>query len=160
MSPNTTVTYLVILAIFFLPSSPSFCISSNAGIAIVISCMMMEDVIYGVTLSANTDICKKDPPVKEFRRLNESPNVLFKYAVTWAVSIPGIGSCDPKRTTIRMITVNASFFLSSLFLNAFVNAFAILNHLGFSSKSFDLFFCPCTESICFYCKFLCEFSTA
>ena len=40
--------------------------------------MMMEDVIYGVTLNANTDICMKEPPVKEFNRLNESPNVLFK----------------------------------------------------------------------------------
>ena len=35
--------------------------------------MMMDDVIYGVTFNAKTDIDSNDPPVKEFSRLNESP---------------------------------------------------------------------------------------
>ena len=61
------VTYLVIDAIFFLPSSPSFCISSNLGIAIVRSCIMIEDVIYGVMLSAKRDILSNEPPVKALR---------------------------------------------------------------------------------------------
>ena len=60
---SATVRYLVYSAIFFLPSSPSFCISSSLGIAMVISCIMMEDVIYGVMLSANSDMLEKDPPV-------------------------------------------------------------------------------------------------
>ena len=42
---NQSVTYLVISASFFLPSSPSFCISSNLGIAIVNNWMMMEAVM-------------------------------------------------------------------------------------------------------------------
>ena len=45
ISARPTVTYLVIAAIFFLPSSPSFCISSSFGIAIVRSCMMIDDVM-------------------------------------------------------------------------------------------------------------------
>ena len=58
-----TVRYLVYSAIFFLPSSPSFCISSSFGIAIVSNCIMMEDVIYGVILNAKIDMEEKDPPV-------------------------------------------------------------------------------------------------
>ena len=42
---SPTVTYLVIDAIFFLPSSPSRCISSSLGMAMVSSCMMMDEVI-------------------------------------------------------------------------------------------------------------------
>ena len=42
---RSTVTYLVMEAIFFLPSSPSLCSSSNFGIAMVKSCMIMEEVI-------------------------------------------------------------------------------------------------------------------
>ena len=60
---QATVRYLVYSAIFFLPSSPSFCISSSFGIAMVSNCIMMEDVIYGVMLSAKIDMEEKDPPV-------------------------------------------------------------------------------------------------
>ena len=67
INESPIVTYLVIDAIFFLPSSPSFCISSNFGIAIVRSCMMIEDVIYGVMLSAKRDILSNEPPVKALR---------------------------------------------------------------------------------------------
>ena len=42
---SATVTYRVIEAIFFLPSSPSLCISSSAGMAMVRSCIMMDEVI-------------------------------------------------------------------------------------------------------------------
>lgn len=56
-------------AIFFLPSAPSFCISSSFGIAIVKSCIMMEDVMYGVMLSAKTDILVNEPPVNASKKL-------------------------------------------------------------------------------------------
>ena len=57
------VIFIINSAIFFLPSSPSFCISSKAGIAIVRSCIMIEDVMYGVIFKANTDMLRNDPPV-------------------------------------------------------------------------------------------------
>ena len=60
---STIVTYLVYSEIFFLPSSPSLCSSSRRGIAIVSSCKIMEDVIYGVMFSAKIDIFSKEPPV-------------------------------------------------------------------------------------------------
>ena len=63
ITAKAMVTYRVYSRIFFLPSSPSFCISSNLGIAIVISCIIMEDVMYGVIFNANTDICVNAPPV-------------------------------------------------------------------------------------------------
>ena len=61
------VTYLVIAAIFFLPSSPSFCISSNLGIAIARSCIIIDEVIYGVMLNAKRDILSNEPPVNALR---------------------------------------------------------------------------------------------
>jgi hypothetical protein len=33
----------------------------------------MDDVMYGVMLSAKTDIFRKDPPVKASKKLNASP---------------------------------------------------------------------------------------
>ena len=68
-----TVTYLVIAVSFLRPSSPSFCISSSFGMAIVKSCIMMEDVIYGVMFSANNDMFRKEPPVNASKKLNASP---------------------------------------------------------------------------------------
>ena len=62
-----SVTYLVMEAIFFLPASPSFCISSSFGIAIVRSCIIMEEVMYGVMLNANRDIFSNEPPVNALR---------------------------------------------------------------------------------------------
>jgi hypothetical protein len=35
--------------------------------------MIMDDVMYGVMLRANTDILSKEPPVKALNRLNASP---------------------------------------------------------------------------------------
>lgn len=53
---------------------------------------MMDAVMYGVTFNADNDIDSNDPPVKEFKRLKESPNNEFKYWLIVSVSIPGIGS--------------------------------------------------------------------
>ena len=45
INAKATVTYLVYSIIFLRPSSPSFCISSSLGIAIVISCIIIELVM-------------------------------------------------------------------------------------------------------------------
>ena len=42
---RATVRYLVYSAIFLRPSAPSFCICSSAGMAMVRSCMMMDEVM-------------------------------------------------------------------------------------------------------------------
>ena len=44
------------MSIFLRPSSPSRCISSNFGIAIVRSCIIMDEVIYGVMFNAKIDM--------------------------------------------------------------------------------------------------------
>ena len=54
---------LSIILVVFALTSPSRCISSNFGIAIVRSCIMMDEVIYGVMFSANIDILYREPPV-------------------------------------------------------------------------------------------------
>ena len=43
------------------------------AIAMVISCMIMEEVMYGVMLSAKTDMLVKDPPVMALKNPNASP---------------------------------------------------------------------------------------
>jgi hypothetical protein len=35
--------------------------------------MMIDEVIYGVILNANTDIFEKDPPVNASKKLNAPP---------------------------------------------------------------------------------------
>ena len=55
--------YLVIVFNFLRPSSPSYESSSSAGIAIVRSCIIMEDVIYGVTPNAKIAAFERALPV-------------------------------------------------------------------------------------------------
>ena len=106
------------LAIFFLPSSPSRCISSSFGIAIVRSCIMMEDVIYGVILNANTDISLNDPPVIASKKLNAPFVCELNHSANKAESIPGQGSCEPNRITISIKNVYTNRSRISLTLNA------------------------------------------
>jgi hypothetical protein len=89
---KATVTYLVMAAIFLRPSSPSLCISSSFGIAMVISCMIMEDVMYGVMFRANTDMFKKEPPVKASKKLKASPECCSNQLLKKVLSTPGTGS--------------------------------------------------------------------
>ena len=60
--PRITVVYLVICAIFFLPSSPSLDSLSSAGIATHKSCRIMDELIYGVTPMANMAPYSNPPP--------------------------------------------------------------------------------------------------
>jgi hypothetical protein len=69
------VRYLEISAIFFLPSSPSFWSSSSLGMAMVRSCIIMEEVIYGEMFNAKMDISVKEPPVNASRKPKLSPIV-------------------------------------------------------------------------------------
>ncbi len=94
-----TVTYRVMVVIFLRPSSPSRCISSSAGMAMVSSCMMMEEVMYGVMFSAKMDICSKEPPVKASKKLKASPVLAWNHSRNTSLSTPGTGSCDPNRIT-------------------------------------------------------------
>jgi hypothetical protein len=64
---------------------PSFAIASRLGIIIVKSCIMIEDVIYGLTLNANIDIFFKAPPESKSNRENKS---LLPVAISL---IPGTG---------------------------------------------------------------------
>ena len=65
ITERATVTYLVIEAIFFLPSSPSRRISSSFGMAIVNNCIIIEDVMYGVMFRAKTEAFRKEPEDSE-----------------------------------------------------------------------------------------------
>ena len=61
--PRATVVYRVMRASFFLPSSPpSFCRRSRAGMAMVSSWTMMEELIYGWTDRARTVAWEKAEP--------------------------------------------------------------------------------------------------
>ena len=53
----------------------------------------MEDVMYGVMFSANTDICKNEPPVTASKKLNASRgSVTMRHAyVKNAATLPVIG---------------------------------------------------------------------
>ena len=67
--------------------------------------MIMEDVIYGVMLSAKTDICSKEPPVKALNKLNASPVFCAKKSLIKLEFTPGVGSCDPILITINIKNV-------------------------------------------------------
>ena len=121
-SASATVIYLVMAVIFFLPSSPSFCSSSILGIAIPKSCIIIEEVIYGVILNANTEKFNNEPPVTAFIKLKLlSLSMVEKYSV----STPGIGRILPILTITSISNVKSIFILISLTLNAFTNVLNI-----------------------------------
>jgi len=125
-SARPTVKYLVISAIFFLPVSPSFWSSSNFGIAIVRSCIMIEEVMYGVILNANTENCSKEPPVNALKKLNASLDVkLLISSDTTLLSVPGSGRRLPNLTIIKIANVYKSFVLISFIFNAFWSVLSI-----------------------------------
>ena len=125
INASPTVTYLVIAAIFLRPSSPSFCISSNLGIAIVISCIIMDEVMYGVMLSAKMDILSNEPPVNAPRiprpPFPSEPKRLSIICLTNSWLIPGEAIWHPSRTITSIKRVNNSFFLISFTLKALIN---------------------------------------
>ena len=61
--------------------------------------MIMEDVIYGVMLSAKMENWSNPPPVKAFRKLNASFVLFAKYALKYYVFTPGTGIWEPRRIT-------------------------------------------------------------
>jgi hypothetical protein len=79
--------------------------------------MIIEDVMYGVILSANTDIFENEPPViesKKFNALSEFSNKLENALPL----MPGTGSKLPSLTTISIKKVKPIRLLKSLILNA------------------------------------------
>ena len=113
---------------------------------------MMDDVIYGVTFNANIDIRVKEPPVNELRKLFASPKADSRYSLTAAVFNPGTGIIEPNLITIKIKKVNSKPFRISLTLSAFLKVLNILNHLCFSTKSFNLLSSRLTECVCLYSK--------
>ena len=58
--------------IFWRPDEPSFFSCCSCGIALLISCMMIDAEMYGITPSANSEKRSSAPPVN---RLNTSTMV-------------------------------------------------------------------------------------
>ena len=92
----------------------------------------IEDVMYGVILSARIDMFSNDPPVnrsiKPKASLSVSPlNQLRKTAVF----IPGTGIADPSLITQSIKKVKRIFILISLTFNAFIRDLNIRSPLLF-----------------------------
>jgi len=90
MTASATVSTRVICVMTFRPSSPSLCSSSSFGMAIVSSCTMMEEVMYGEMLSANTDIFVKEPPVIVLKKLKAVEVWISHQALMYATLTPGV----------------------------------------------------------------------
>ena len=59
--------------IFFTPLSPSFDQASSLGITTVSSCMMIDEVMYGMIPSANTASWVNAPPEKRLMNWKTPP---------------------------------------------------------------------------------------
>ena len=67
--------------------------------------MMIEDVMYGVMLKAKMDIEEKDPPVMALKKPKAFVVCLANQSAKNDVSIPGMGSWEPKRMTTSIMKV-------------------------------------------------------
>ena len=79
---------------------------------------MMDEVMYGEILNANTEKLEKEPPVNALNKLNTSEDWEANQSAKKSRFVPGTGSCDPKRTTTTIARVYKILFLISLILNA------------------------------------------
>ena len=78
------------------PSSPSFCSACRVGKTGVITCRMIEAVMYGMIPSANTPRRDRPPPENTDSRPKMPP--WFCSAFASAVeSTPGAGTNEPSR---------------------------------------------------------------
>ena len=73
---KNTVAYLVYWLIFFLPLSPSFLRFSKFLETTDSNWIIIDEVIYGITASENTDILPKDPPDNIFN----IPKIPFEFS--------------------------------------------------------------------------------
>ena len=160
MNAKITVPYLVHLAITFLPSSPSLDNLSRAGIATARSCMMIDELTYGVMLIAKIEAFCIALPERIFTRLKSEPEAspMPSKLFNASFSIPGTGTTVPSWNTISMNNVNKSFFLKSGILKAFTKVLNTLNHLCLSAGRLDLFFSGLRKSSCFNRDFLGDFT--
>ena len=79
---------------------------------------MIDEVMYGEILNANTEKLEKEPPVNALNKLNTSPDWEANQTAKKSRFVPGTGSCDPKRTTTTIARVNNILLRTSLILNA------------------------------------------
>ena len=67
--------------------------------------MIMEEVMYGVMLRAKMDIFENESPVIALKKPNTSAVCFANQSLKNVVSIPGMGSWQPKRMTTSIIRV-------------------------------------------------------
>src|SRR5215470_14688098 len=67
---------------------------------------MMEALMYGIMPNEKTENCSKAPPEKRLRNPNSVPFCCSKKAAMAWRSIPGVGTCTPRRYTASIASVN------------------------------------------------------
>ena len=72
--------------------------------------------MYGVMFKAAIEKLVKEPPVNALKKLNASLTLLLKICSITLLFVPGTGSCDAKRITTNIPSVNNNLFLISLIL--------------------------------------------
>jgi len=97
IAASTTVRYRVHWLIFCRPISPSSCSFFNWGETTVISCRMIDAVMYGVTPSANTEMVRKFPPEKRSRTPRSVPATSRQTSSSLTRLTPGAVTCAPSR---------------------------------------------------------------
>ena len=125
------VKYLVTFWIFLYPSCPSFRHSSNVGITEVRSCIIMEELMYGVILMAKSENLLRAPPENRSRNPKRFPDE--KRLSKIDVSTSGTGICTPRRNTKNITIVKRMRSFNSLLAAKFAKADPISDHLYFST---------------------------
>ena len=86
--------------IFWRPYSPSRCSAWSDGTTPVMSCMMIEALMYGFTPRATTEKFVSPPPENRSSR----PKIWFvsRNSRRLAELTPGTGTCASSRNTMRI----------------------------------------------------------
>ena len=86
--------------IFWRPYSPSRWSACSDGTTPVMSCMMIEALMYGLTPSATTEKFVRPPPENR----SSSPKIWFVWRNVFSCSLstPGTGTCASSRKTMRI----------------------------------------------------------
>src|SRR5215468_2301188 len=115
----------------------------------VMSCRMIDALMYSMMPSAAIENCSSAPPDSRLTKPSTESRICSKNSASALPSMPGVGMTTTARYTASMPNVNSSRRRSSGMRPAFVNPSSTVDHLGTAAGGGDAFLCGRAEGVRF-----------
>src|SRR5262245_26227981 len=113
----------------------------------VMSCRMIDALMYGMMPSAAIENCSSAPPDSRLTKPSTESRICSKNSASALPSMPGVGMTTTARYTASMAKVNRSRRRSSGMRPAFANPSSTFDHLGAAAGCGDTRLCRLAEGV-------------